>query len=848
MASAPSFFSFNEHPSLPRLLRGVTHELAWIALFVLLGLTILGYCVARLQAQRDVTDSMRAEASQSISTIKARLDISAQVLHSTAAMLMLNRTVQRDTWLHYQQNLSRQGWPDGMTQLGYAQRIAFAEKVALSTAMRADAAANYQIYPPRDHGTHVPILFIAPESDTPGIGRLGFDLLSVPAVQQALAQATDTGAIAFHSVQLSDKLQADQQPIRNQQVNPTHAFLVLPLFPGNAVPPTASLRQEQVIGYVFGLLKINDFLQSIDATRYRPVRLIESADHETRNALERGGSSAEPFRTIPLDLFGSDWRVSFMTPPTSTGSGGGANAIAISGTIISLLIFAIFRLLATIQLESHSRSRLTSREIRQLQHQLAALIACSDQAVIMIDRRQRIMTFNSAAEVIFSVRSATAVGMPISRFLPYRLRGAKRVETIGNLGVKLSMYRLHNAVHELACRYHGERFPFDATIFKCGRWGQQGYLIVLKELTIAVKPDLIPAIDIGTSMLHQPTASPLSHSPSPISAADIAGVGHFEISVGESVCDASFEWLGDTPSLAKRSIFSSAPATDQPRVPLQMAQQISIKEFINNYIHADDRAAVKQQWKQAFRSGSDVDCVYRMLLSDGRAQQVRHWMTQVAMDGNVRRFAGVFHALPQMTAPTSSSSILPAEDARPPSHVDERRRWQPGSAETGRLYQQLQCRIMTFESAREEQQKRLAREMHDDFGQLLTAMKMDLIVLQGQLTKVDHRLSQQLGDVSDLVDAMVVSVRRIIANLPPQNIDQHGLVKSLELMADAHAKRHRISCRLQVQARLSPLDEVIVTPIYRIVQEALNNVAKHARYRDRYLHRAAPRPAASERH
>ena len=798
-----------------------------MVLALCLGLTILGYCLARLSTQGDVTEAINAEASHSAATIKGRLDISAQVLRSTAAMLMANRPVQSDIWRNYQQNLSRQGWPVGMIQLGYAQPIAPDEKVAFIAAIRADSVTDFKIHPSRGHSAHLPILFVGPETGTLGIGRPGFDLLSVPAMQQAITLATNTGAIAFHSVQINDTLLAGPKPEGNLQTQPTHAVLVLPLFSGNTVPPKVNERQQQAVGYIFALLNIDELLLSIDANRYRPVLLIELADHDTANVVDRGDYSSRLLRNVPLELFGGHWQASVMSPPISLRTAGNATAVAMSGTVISVLMFAILRLLSAIQLANRTQLKLASREIRHLQNQLAALIACSDQAIITIDHRQRIMTFNSGAEEVFCVRSATAVGLAISRFLPYRLKGAKRVDAIGSRGRKLSMYRLRNVLHEFACRYQGEHFPFDATIVKCGRWAQEGYIILLKDLKNATQPESIPAPDIDTSMpYHQPES--LSYR-LPIATPEIAGAHHFKISVAESVCDASFEWLSTTPTCTEHATSQNASVTNQPLRSIYVAQPISIRDFINITIHADDRAAVKQQWKQAFRSGAEVDCVYRMLRSDGSVQQVRHWMTQVAVQGNVRRFAGMLYELPQTTAPAFATSNLPAEDVHPIIQVDERRRWQPSNAETGRLYQQLQRRIMTFESAREEQQKRLAREMHDDFGQLLTAMKMDLIVLQGQLAKVDHRLSQQLGDVSELVDAMVVSVRRIIANLPPQHIDEHGLVKSLQLMADAHAKRHRIHCRLQVQPQLSPLDEVIVTPIYRIVQEALNNVAKHAR-------------------
>ena len=774
--------------------------------------------------QRDAIASLPAEALQSVAAIKARLDVSAQVLRSTAAMLMLNRTVQRDTWHHYQQNLAGQGWPPGMMQIGYAQRIASGGRAALNTAMQADSIVHYQIHPTSDRGTHAPILFVAPEVGPASIGQPGFDLLSASTMRHALETATDTGAMAFHAVQIDNKAQQSETPSgMRQPPGATYALLVLPLFPGNAVPSTVRSRQQQVIGYVFALLKMDEVLKSVAVQRYQPVQLIAATDLDENNARNLYRTSARP--TMPLDLFGSHWLASVIAPREAIPTADSANAIAISGAIISALLFAVLRLLASITHANHTSSKRAFHEICQLQNQLSALIACSDHAMLRIDRRQRIMTFNRAAETMFGITSVAAINMTLSRFLPHRLKGAQRLPASGNLGSELATYNLRNVTQDLARRHTGERFPFEATIFKSGRWGQCAYLILLKDLTNIAVTESIDAPDTG-AISQQEQSTMLSAHPLYLSLE--GGPAHVEIHVGDSVCDATLEWLNATSLHDNRASRHTLSEANLRQTTPQVSQPMSIKAFINNHIHIDDRAAVKHQWKNAFRTGSDVDCVYRMRLLDGSEQQVRHWMTQAAVHGTTRQFIGVVHRVQHTTAPIPAITVLPANDAGPSTQSDDRRRWQPGKAEAGRLYQQLQCRIMTFESAREAQQKHLAREMHDDFGQLLTAMKMDLIVLQGQLTKVDHRLSQQLGDVSNLVDAMVISVRRIIANLPPQTIDQHGLVKSLELMAQAHTKRHRTACRLQIEPRLPALDEVIVMPIYRIVQEALNNVAKHA--------------------
>jgi two-component system sensor histidine kinase UhpB len=145
---------------------------------------------------------------------------------------------------------------------------------------------------------------------------------------------------------------------------------------------------------------------------------------------------------------------------------------------------------------------------------------------------------------------------------------------------------------------------------------------------------------------------------------------------------------------------------------------------------------------------------------------------------------------------------------------------------------ELRQLITALDSLRIEEQKRLAHEMHDDFGQMLAAMKMDISTLQQHLQQYlpqgDSKVVRQLSSINDLVDAMVASVRRIIADLPPKILEDVGLFSALEMMADNFQKRYQIVCHMQLCRPEPAFDIRVATAIYRMVQETLNNVAKHA--------------------
>jgi two-component system, NarL family, sensor histidine kinase UhpB len=123
-----------------------------------------------------------------------------------------------------------------------------------------------------------------------------------------------------------------------------------------------------------------------------------------------------------------------------------------------------------------------------------------------------------------------------------------------------------------------------------------------------------------------------------------------------------------------------------------------------------------------------------------------------------------------------------------------------------------------FES-REEERRRLARDLHDDLGQTLAALKMEL-----------RRGAGEGGTQRALriVDAAVASMRRIVADLRPTLLDDLGAVQAIEAYVQQFSELHGIACTLAVEPPEAQLPPACSTAVYRIVQEALGNVARHA--------------------
>ncbi|GLC93737.1 hypothetical protein Tamer19_31450 [Cupriavidus sp. TA19] len=139
--------------------------------------------------------------------------------------------------------------------------------------------------------------------------------------------------------------------------------------------------------------------------------------------------------------------------------------------------------------------------------------------------------------------------------------------------------------------------------------------------------------------------------------------------------------------------------------------------------------------------------------------------------------------------------------------------------------EQLSDGILT---AREEEKRRIARELHDDLGQRLSALKMDLAMLEADVLEGRDatNLSAEIATMHTVIDDTVASVRRIATDLRPALLDELGMVPAIEWLANDFSNRYGLA--VSVVAADDEVPEKIAVAAFRIVQEALSNVVRHA--------------------
>jgi len=143
-------------------------------------------------------------------------------------------------------------------------------------------------------------------------------------------------------------------------------------------------------------------------------------------------------------------------------------------------------------------------------------------------------------------------------------------------------------------------------------------------------------------------------------------------------------------------------------------------------------------------------------------------------------------------------------------------------------YDQLHSLAVHLQSIREEERKQIAREIHDVLGQMLTALKMDLSMLGKGFPPDRKALINKITPMSDLVDAIIQTVKKIAMELRPGLLDDLGLAAAIEWQAEEFEKRTGISCEITTDPKNIVLDQERSTVIFRIFQEALTNVVRHS--------------------
>ncbi|TAK42468.1 MAG: GAF domain-containing protein [Betaproteobacteria bacterium] len=266
-------------------------------------------------------------------------------------------------------------------------------------------------------------------------------------------------------------------------------------------------------------------------------------------------------------------------------------------------------------------------------------------------------------------------------------------------------------------------------------------------------------------------------------AQEIAGLGYWEYDLAAGVARASRE--------LRRML---GIPDDVPAQPLGWSL---------NFVHPDDRERVRAVMKQSVEAVSSYELETRMVTSGSRERIMLIAGEAVKNDaGGVAKLIGTC------------------------LDVTEPRRREDALCDAADQLQALSRRLVEVQ---ETERRRLAADLHDRVGQNLTALGINLDILAGRTKALDADATHRLRDSLALLDQTALCIEGVLDDLRPPMLDDLGLGPAMRWVAEEFTKRTEIPARLLVQGTERRTDRLNEIALLRIMQEALNNVAKHAR-------------------
>ncbi|HEY6837367.1 MAG TPA: PAS domain-containing protein [Geobacteraceae bacterium] len=219
-------------------------------------------------------------------------------------------------------------------------------------------------------------------------------------------------------------------------------------------------------------------------------------------------------------------------------------------------------------------------------------------------------------------------------------------------------------------------------------------------------------------------------------------------------------------------------------------------------VHPDDREAVNRAFRESVKDGTPYSIVHRLLMSDGRIKYVRE---------RGETFYDV--------ANQPLRSIGTVQDVTERVKAEE---------ELRESQEQLRSLSAHLQAAREMERAAIAREIHDELGQMLAALQFNVSVVAGGLREDQTFLADQVASMAQLIEESVKTVQRISSELRPVMIDDLGLAAAMEWQAKEFERRSGLTCELVTSLKSDDVGREVATAVFRIFQESMTNVLRHA--------------------
>ena len=435
---------------------------------------------------------------------------------------------------------------------------------------------------------------------------------------------------------------------------------------------------------------------------------------------------------------------------------------------VAVVLGALVMLLAVVLFYRQTDERMASdAALQSAEARVGDLIDSAMDAVVSVDEAQRIVLFNAAAEKLFGWPRAAMLGQPLDRLIPEQFRAAHRghIERFGRIGTTSRRMGDPGVLHGL--RASGEEFPIEASISQHMEGGRKLLTVILRDVTQRARSEELLAR----------------------SEARLRGIL-------DSAMDAIV-----TVDENQHIVLFNAAAESVFGCPREQAIGAPLAWFIPERFHAAHAEHIR-------RFGEAATSPRRM-----GAQRI---VTGLRRNGE--------------EFPIDASISQITENGRPFYTVILRDVTERVRAEEAlrRSREELRELALTAQTVREQEKSRIARELHDELAQALTALKMDVTWIRERVPADDGSVSRKLASIETMLDSTVAATRRISADLRPLMLDDLGLVPAAEWLVQKFTERTGIPCELDIGAPDLELEDPHASAVFRILQESLTNAARHA--------------------
>jgi PAS domain S-box-containing protein len=437
--------------------------------------------------------------------------------------------------------------------------------------------------------------------------------------------------------------------------------------------------------------------------------------------------------------------------------------------LLSDVVAVLAGLVGMYQLYRQSRGRLDTRqELHDVEVQVSNIVETAMDAIITIDADQRVIGFNAAAEHTFRWPREAIFGQPLDVLIPDASREAHRefVERFGQAGGVARRMGVNTMLTGL--RADGQEFPIEGSISQHEDHGGRRYTVILRDISDRVRAE--KALSSSEARLR-------------------------------GILDSAMDAIVTVDERQHILLFNRA-AEAMFGCPRDEAIGAPIAWFIPERYRAEHKRHVEEFGESGTlsrRMGGALRVVTG-LRRNGEEFPIDASISQITESG------------------TRYYTVILRDIAARVAAEEELRRSRNELRELG----------AAAHRTREQEQSRIARELHDELGQALTMLQMDVAWFKEKFPDSGSAVGGKLERMEKLLRSTITATRRIASDLRPLVLDDLGLVPALEWLVQNFTQRTGIPCDLAVDDPNVELPGTHSTAVFRVVQESLTNIAKHA--------------------